>query len=549
MNRDSVRQAVGSEPGLSHASGEALALPQRTGPVVASDSTLALAPTRAVPSTSAAALGLIELIERLKSRLDAAALPAWRMLHAAYLQALAEPGRPAVTAGERDWSASVAHSGAVDEVMAATGLGESECRRRLSLAVADPARVDTLLALLAVGDLALWQVIGLHEDTADLAPAAADEVVRAVTAPGRDGSRPSHQLRRRRLRRELTRRGDDPDRGRIEALTRRDAHAELRPDGSGCVWVTGDGSRVAAAIERVDAMARRIRSAGRYPTRTLAQLRSDVALDLLLNGTVAGHSASDPAAPTDAAPVAAAARVAAPAEPLGGIDWDALGDLPAARVQVVVPLDVLTGARDGLAELPGHGWIHADHARQLAHAPGSIWQRLVTDPVTGALVELSTHRYVPPPRVRAHVVTRDQVCRAPGCQVPAPRCDLDHDTPWPTGTTSPANLTAKHRRHHQLKTTGLWDAAHDPDTDRVTWTTLAGRRYVTSPHDFRELLDALPPAHAVLGAPHDLPVLHDRTRPTVGTPAPIGPAPQAETRRPDEIGANGIPSRSAPPPF
>ena len=83
-------------------------------------------------------------IERLKSRLDAAALPAWRMLHAAYLEALAEPGRPAATAGERDWSASVVHSGAVDEVMAATGLGESECRRRLNLAVADPARVDTL---------------------------------------------------------------------------------------------------------------------------------------------------------------------------------------------------------------------------------------------------------------------------------------------------------------------------------------------------------------------------------------------------------------------
>ncbi len=521
MNRGHVGQAVGSALALPHAPGEALDVPEPT------DLAVAGAPT------AAAALGLIELIERLKSRLDAAALPAWRMLHAAYLEALAEPGRPAVTAGERDWSASVAHSGAVDEVMAATGLGESECRRRLSLAVADPARVDTLLALLAVGDLALWQVIGLHEDTADLAPVAADEVVRAVTAPGRDGSRPSHQLRRRRLRRELTRRGGDPSRNRIEALTRRDAHAELRPDGSGCVWVTGDGGRVVAAIERVDTIARRIRAAGRYPNRTLAQLRSDVALDLLLTGTNAHPDDS----PVTAVPI-----------------WDGLGDLPAAHVQVVVPLDVLTGARDGLAELPGHGWIHADHARHLAHTPGSVWQRMVTDPLTGALVELSTHRYVPPARVRAHVVTRDQVCRAPGCQVSATRCDLDHDVPWPTGPTTADNLTAKHRRHHQLKTIGLWEARHDPDTHEVTWTTLAGRRYVTSPHDFRELLDALPPPDTVLGAPHDLPVIHDRTRASAPAPVLTDPDPlegdqRAERRRPDASQPALIPPHSQGPPF
>jgi hypothetical protein len=210
---------------------------------------------------------------------------------------------------------------------------------------------------------------------------------------------------------------------------------------------------------------------------------------------------------------------------------------------------VLTGARDGLAELPGHGWIHADHARQLAHAPGSVWQRLVTDPLTGALVELSTHRYVPPARMRAHVVTRDQVCRAPGCQVPAPRCDLDHDTPWPGGPTRPDNLTAKHRRHHQLKTTGLWGATRDPNTHQVTWTTLAGRGYVTDPRDFRELLDALPAPDTVLGAPHDLPVIHDRAGPLIGAPASSDPARPRDVRRPDESRVNGIPSMTEPPPF
>jgi hypothetical protein len=66
MNRDHVGQAVGSALALPHAPGEALDVPEPT------DLAVAGAPT------AAAALGLIELIERLKSRLDAAALPAWR---------------------------------------------------------------------------------------------------------------------------------------------------------------------------------------------------------------------------------------------------------------------------------------------------------------------------------------------------------------------------------------------------------------------------------------------------------------------------------------
>ena len=67
---------------------------------------------------------------------------------------------------------------------------------------------------------------------------------------------------------------------------------------------------------------------------------------------------------------------------------------------------------------------------------------------------------------------------------------LDHDIPWPMGVTSADNLTAKHRRHHQLKTVGLWSSRHDPTTDALTWTTLAGRAYRTDPFDYREVLDA-----------------------------------------------------------
>ena len=67
----------------------------------------------------------------------------------------------------------------------------------------------------------------------------------------------------------------------------------------------------------------------------------------------------------------------------------------------------------------------------------------------------------------AHVRAVDGVCRAPGCTVLAGRCDLDHveafDHDDPDATTTTGNLSATHRRHHRLKTAGLWDAERDPD--------------------------------------------------------------------------------------
>lgn len=444
-----------------------------------------------------AAVALIDLVERLKARLDALVLPAWRVLEGEYAAAMDEPGR--VPVGVRDpheWVSSVVSSGVVDEVMAATGLGEGECRGRLALATADPVRVATLLSTLAAGDLALWQVVGLFQDTSALDPATADEVVGAVVAPVRSGDRPSYAVRRRRLRRELARRRADGEVLRA-AVADRDARAVLDADGSGCLSVSGDGMRVVGAVERVDRIARSIRASGACPGRSLAQLRSDVALDLLLYGNPAASS---------------------PGAGEGEIEWSRLGGLPSARVQVVVPVGLLAGADGGVAEVPGHGWIGAEQARQIAFAPGSVWERLVTDPLTGALVEASTTGYVPPTRLRAQVQARDRVCRAPGCVVAASSCDLDHDVPWPAGPTTAGNLTAKHRRHHQVKTAGLWNAYHDSATDALVWTTLAGRRYVTHPHDYRELLDH-PDHHDHSDHPDDQGHPRRRPHPDLGGPA------------------------------
>ncbi|MGW5237822.1 HNH endonuclease signature motif containing protein, partial [Monashia sp. NPDC004114] len=80
----------------------------------------------------------------------------------------------------------------------------------------------------------------------------------------------------------------------------------------------------------------------------------------------------------------------------------------------------------------------------------------------------------------------DGHCRAPGCTVPAHRCDLDHDIPAPHGPTSTDNLSATHRQHHRIRTTGLWTTHRDPDIGTLTWTTAAGRTYTTHPKDWLE---------------------------------------------------------------
>ena len=107
----------------------------------------------------------------------------------------------------------------------------------------------------------------------------------------------------------------------------------------------------------------------------------------------------------------------------------------------------------------------------------------MTDPVTGAALDLTTHRYRPTSAMAATVAALDGVCRAPGCTTSADRCDIDHNRPWPAGETRIANLSAKHRRHHNHKSRGTWTAATDAEGTTL-WRTLSGRTYVTHRHKY-----------------------------------------------------------------
>ena len=152
---------------------------------------------------------------------------------------------------------------------------------------------------------------------------------------------------------------------------------------------------------------------------------------------------------------------------------------------MVVSLSTLLGLDDAVAEIPGWGFITAVHARQIALAEGSIWRRLVTDPLTGAALELSTRRYRPTKAMSDLVAALDSMCRGPGCTVPAFRCDNDHEIAWPRGSTSIGNLNAKHRRHHNHKTRGTWSSSMDAE-GVVTWKTMGGRTYISRRHNYED---------------------------------------------------------------
>lgn len=96
--------------------------------------------------------------------------------------------------------------------------------------------------------------------------------------------------------------------------------------------------------------------------------------------------------------------------------------------------------------------------------------------------------------------TRDGTSREPGSVVPAlerSRVDLDHRAPYSAGVdgqsaggpTCGANLFSLDRRSHVYKTRGYWTYDVGLD-DTITWTTMTGRVYTTTPMDYDEFAGA-----------------------------------------------------------
>jgi hypothetical protein len=399
-------------------------------------------------------LACLEASERLASWAHAQGLSALAQLRTAVEWEVERriglvSGEPRTVEEIESWS----RDALAEEVRLATGWSATETARRIDLASNIDGRADVLLARLSRAETTLSRALVVHERASGCDPEIAKVIADRVLAPDEAGVPVTHERFTRELRRQLALAEPDNDARRQKELARRTAHADLHEDGTGQLTITGDGARVVVAMERLDSLARAMRADG--DCRNLAALRADLALDLLTYGR-----------PDHA-------------------DYVCFSEVPAARVNLTVSLATLVGAEKGVGEIPGYGFVSASQAREIALTAGSVWRRIVTDPTTGAVLDISSKGYRPTAQMRAVAAVLDGTCRGPGCTEPTQKCDLDHQVPWPLGTTKLSNLNHKHRRHHNLKTRRLW-TCDEPTPGVLRWETLAGREYLSLPANYAD---------------------------------------------------------------
>jgi hypothetical protein len=213
-------------------------------------------------------------------------------------------------------------------------------------------------------------------------------------------------------------------------------------DGIGVLSVTTSVDEMQRADYRLTLLAKALRNHG--DQRTLEQLRSDLALDLIVGRVSIDAALGELQDADDSGDEEAQARVAA-----------AIRQITPSRfarpvINVTVPIQTLMGLSDDPGTLSGGHVIPASLARAIARSPGSTWHRMLTDPVEG-VVERSTKSYHPTRPIWLDVVARDSTCFRSNCPVASTTSELDHKQPYPHGPTSTSNLHPACRTDHKAK--------------------------------------------------------------------------------------------------
>ena len=234
------------------------------------------------------------------------------------------------------------------------------------------------------------------------------------------------------------------------ATTRRRVVLEPAPDAMAWLHLYAPAVEARAVFDRATRIAKTI-TAVEEETRTLDQVRADVLGDLLLDGDT-----------TTLPPQARGIR---------------------PTVVVTVPaLTLLDQKQQGVAIMEGLGPIPLETARRLCGG-GPEWMRVLTHPETGMVLSVGRDRYAPPESLRRLVKWRADTCMAPGCGIPASRCQTDHTVAWEHGgTTGLTNLAPLCQGHHTVKHHGRWCVEQIPDSGgALRWTSPSGRRYRVDP--------------------------------------------------------------------
>ncbi|WP_438353233.1 DUF222 domain-containing protein [Microbacterium sp. CJ88] len=267
------------------------------------------------------------------------------------------------------------------------------------------------------------------------------------------------------------------DRRHEEALSRRRVVLEPADDGLAWLMTLMPAVEARASFDRATRAAK-ILIARDGDDRTLDQARADVIGDLLVDGEVAAH-------PADARGIRATVVVTVPALSLLGVGGVGEGDGGGGEVDEGdsrAGAGAATVRAAGMAEVEGVGPIPLGRARELCGG-AKDWMRVLTHPETGMVLSVGRDLYRPPESLRRLVRWRSDRCMAPGCGVPAARCELDHTVAWEHGgVTSTANLAPICKGHHLVKHHGGWSVSQDRGGGgALVWVSPLGRRYVSGP--------------------------------------------------------------------
>jgi len=231
----------------------------------------------------------------------------------------------------------------------------------------------------------------------------------------------------------------------VLAETRRGVFTEPDRDGMGWLHAYLPAEQLAMIGARLDATAFDLFTEG-DETRTMAQLRADMLVDLVA----------------------------------GTADDSKVG----VTVAVTIPVMTLLGQSSEPALLEGVGPIDIETARRLCATAPSI-TRLLTDPVSGTVLEMDAHQYRPSAALRRWLGIQQVTCDFPGCGRRAANCDLDHTRAWADGGPTRAdNLTHRCRKHHTMKHQTKWRVERPPGAERAVWTSPTGFARAADPPPF-----------------------------------------------------------------
>jgi len=332
------------------------------------------------------------------------------------------------------------------EIAAIAHVSEVFAQDWLALAETVITRLPRTLAALRAGDIDLYQVRRVAEATEVLSDDMAAQVEQELIPQAGEWS--PRQLNYH-LRRAVER--VDPAAAAARAKAKQGARQVIHTglaDGVGLVRIQGDVEHTQLAYDRVRAIARQLKTSG--DGRTVDQIAADVALDCL-----AGKSFEH-------------AKV---------------------HVWLTLPATTALGVDDKPGYLAGYGWLPAQRALELAAQQDATWQRVLTEPATGQVLDVGRRKYRIPAALRDHVQASHQTCTGPGCRRPAHTCDSDHVVPFPLGATSLENLGPACRPHHRAKTHGGWRVVKTGNGELV-WITKHGYpfRYQPDPIAAPELM-------------------------------------------------------------